>query len=291
MKKLLIPTDFSEHAEQGVKYAMDLARFTGAEVLLFHAFYDPMLDSDLPTYQSATMGGGTREVVLNDIEEESRRLLAEKKREWELKMGPNLPITTLLERGFADQLIPEVALREGCSMIVMSSRGKSKVYKTFFGSVTADVMQNARMPVLVVPKGTNFMPIQHVMYASDFDPADGVVLRQLMHLLKPLNFDLCTVYVFNDHGHPYRKEDYIGLRTAMRSHMQHVMPDAHMDILATGDSDLIEGLNRQLENRKTDLLVMTTHARNFIHRLMHPSATKRMLFNAKVPLLIFRVKE
>ena len=291
MKKLLVPTDFSEHAQLALDYALHLAADTEAEILLFHAYYDPMLDSDLPSYGMTSYTPDTHNLVLTDIEVEARRQLKAIAETIQQQTNGQVPVSELLERGFAERAIPEVALRENCDLVVMGTRGKSKVFKTFFGSVTADVLQRSNVPVLAIPPGAKYQTIEHVLYASDFDPADGWVVRQMLETLKPLDFDLYSIYIFNEKGHHYRKEDYYGLQEAMKSHMKHVIPDARMEIVATGDVDLVSGIKRQLEDREVDILVMTTHARDFIGRLMHPSQTKRMLFQAEVPMMVFRVKE
>jgi len=288
MKKLLVPTDFSDDAARAVRYAMDLGQALEAEILLYHACFDPMLDSDLPTWHTDTRTGPSGNLVLHQAEAQATRMMEELQESVRAE-APNLTVETLIELGFAERKIPEVSLREGCDLIVMGTRGKGGVLKTFFGSVTASVMQRASTPVLVVPEGATFEPFRHVMYASDFDPADGLVVRQMLETLRPLDFDLYTVFIYNDHGHPYRKEDYQGLKEALQSHMHHVIPDARMDIVATGDHDLVQGLQRQLQENDVDLLVMTTHARNFVTRLMQPSQTKRMMFQTKTPLLVFRV--
>lgn len=288
MKKLLVPTDFSEDAARAVRYAIDLGQALEAELLLYHACFDPMLDSDLPRWHADGDSGQQGELVLNQAQAQATRMMEDLQKSLQAE-APSLRVETLVEMGFAERNIPEVSLREGCDLIVMGTRGKGRVLKTFFGSVTASVMQRASTPVMVVPEGATFEPFRHVMYASDFDPADGVVVRQMLETLRPLDFGLYTVFIYNDHGHPYRKEDYQGLKEALQSHMHHVIPDARMDIVATGDHDLVQGLQRQLQENDVDLLVMTTHARNFVTRLMQPSQTKRMMFQTKTPLLVFRV--
>jgi nucleotide-binding universal stress UspA family protein len=288
MKKFLVPTDFSEDSARAVRYAMDLARAQEAELLLYHACFDPMLDSDLPAWHADSRTGQGGELVLNQAEAQARRQMSELEQQIR-EEARNLKVETRVEMGFAERTIPDVALQEGCDLIVMGTRGKGKVLKTFFGSVTASVMQKASTPVLVVPAGATFASFRHVMYASDFDPTDGVIVRQMLETLQPLQFDLYTVFIYNDHGHPYRKEDYQGLKEALQSHMHQVIPDARMDIIATGNHDLVQGLKQQLKEKEVDLLVMTTHARNFITRLMQPSQTKRMMFQTDTPLMVFRV--
>lgn len=290
MKKLLVPTDFSDNARGALEYAVGLARDLEAEITLLNVYYDPMLDSDLPTYGMTSFHRGKGNLVLTEIEVEVKHQIQELLNQVKEQSNAKIGLHTRIERGFPEQVIPQIALEGNYDMVIMGTRGKSRIFHTFFGSVTADVLQRCEVPVLAIPPETVYRSIEHVMYASAFDPADGLVVRQMLETLRPIDFDLYSIYIFSEHGHHYRKEDYMGLREAMQSHMKHVIPDARMEIVATGDRDLIAGIKAQLEDRDVDMLVMTTHARDFIGRLMHPSQTRKMLFESEVPLLVFRVK-
>lgn len=43
MKKILIPVDFSEHTWVTVEYGLDMAKATGASILLFHSIFDQVM--------------------------------------------------------------------------------------------------------------------------------------------------------------------------------------------------------------------------------------------------------
>jgi len=290
MKRILLPTDFSKQSTQAAHYALHLAQDLGAEVLLFHAYFDPLVDGDLPTFMPSQGGGGHTTVVMRSAETDARRNLERLVSELRIEFGSDMPLKSRMEYGFADRLISEVATEEACDLIVMGTRGQNSFLKSLLGSVTASVMKQSIIPVLAIPEGYTYKGIEHVMYASDFDPADGWVVRQMLEALKPMDFDLYSIYVYNDHGHPYRKEDYVGLRAALESHMNYVMPEGKMEIIATGDRDLVEGLRGAMEDKNVDLLVMTKHARNFIERLLHPSATRKMLDYNRVPLMVYQIE-
>src|SRR5262245_19512380 len=46
MRKILVPTDFSAHADEAFRVACTLARLTGAEVILFHVAHPPAVVSE-----------------------------------------------------------------------------------------------------------------------------------------------------------------------------------------------------------------------------------------------------
>jgi len=291
MKRFLLPTDFSEPADQAARYALELATVVGAQVLLVHVKHQPMIDSDLPTFPWPEPSGRRTQAVLSPVETQTREELEQYAEGLRLRVGGKVKVQTLLLRGIPEEEIPALALREHCDLIVMGTRGHSKLYKTFFGSVTAGVVEQARVPVLVIPEAAVFRGVRHVMYACDFDPADGPTIRSVIHLLSPLDFDLCSVYVFNDGGRPYEREDYDGLREALAHHLRGVAMEGTIHVDATGSQDLLEGLEEAVRDNRVDILVMTTHRRSFMTRLTHPSLTKRMIAHTHTPLLIFKAQD
>lgn len=46
LQKILVPTDFSAHADEAFRVAHNLARMVGAEVILFHVAHPPAVVSE-----------------------------------------------------------------------------------------------------------------------------------------------------------------------------------------------------------------------------------------------------
>jgi nucleotide-binding universal stress UspA family protein len=61
-----------------------------------------------------------------------------------------VPVKTRLEEGYPSERIVEVAKAEETDLIVVGSRGRSKLAKMLLGSVASRVVATAHCPVLVV---------------------------------------------------------------------------------------------------------------------------------------------
>lgn len=291
MKKILLPTDFSEPAGQAARYGVALAAVLGAEVTLLHVEYEPVVDAGLPAFPWGVPSGRDPVAVQPRPDTQLRTQLAQHAERLRLESGGIVPIRTLLVQGVPEEEITTVAQRTGCDLIITATRGHGPLFNAFFGSVTAGLIEDAAVPVLVIPEGAVFRGIRHVLYASDFDPADGPVIRHMIRLLGPLDFDLCSVYIFNDGGRTYEREDYDGLRDALSHHLRGVAMTGTLQVDAHGSRDLLAGLDRAMRDNRVDLLVMTTHRRNLLTRFTHPSLTKRMLAHTQTPLLVFCAPE
>lgn len=137
LKKLLAPTDFSDLSASGVRYACQLARENGAELIILNV---AILDE-------------TNVIDKQDMERHRARLdrfVAEKIAD----ASANLKIRKVVDAGEAYGAILDCADNEGVDLIVMSSHGRTGLARMLIGSVTDKVLRGASCPVLVVPAKT-----------------------------------------------------------------------------------------------------------------------------------------
>src|SRR3954468_14710738 len=66
IRKILVPTDFSPHAQEAFRVAHDLAKATGASVVVFHVSRPPVVVSDGDRLLSA-QGPGEAKDVLDEL--------------------------------------------------------------------------------------------------------------------------------------------------------------------------------------------------------------------------------
>lgn len=141
IKTILVPCDFSAHAEHAFKWALGMAEHWGAKIILFHAapvaprvsYPDAMFLLDLPKLEADLMA---------DVE---KRL-----REFVPKKGTSaVPVETRAVLGDPFWEICQAAEREHADLIVMGSHGRTGLAHVLLGSVAERVVRHAPCPVLV----------------------------------------------------------------------------------------------------------------------------------------------
>jgi nucleotide-binding universal stress UspA family protein len=141
IRKILAPTDMSELSCVGLRYALEMARELGAEVIAYHVV--PMGEDWFVGYEKH---GPVRNLLANE-EAALDKLLAEKFAE---DIKP-ITIRQKVEIGAPHTSIVEVAEREGADLIVMSTHGRTGLNHMLLGSVTWRVVARAPCPVLAIP--------------------------------------------------------------------------------------------------------------------------------------------
>jgi nucleotide-binding universal stress UspA family protein len=136
--KILVPTDFSAHADEAFRVAHALARVIGAEVILFHVAQPPAVVSEGGRLL-ANPGKGEA-ANLWDRFQHLRSADPQVRVEHEVIVANRPRATHIL--AILDKL--------GCDLIVMGTHGASWMKQRMFGSVTEEVVRLARCAVMVV---------------------------------------------------------------------------------------------------------------------------------------------
>jgi nucleotide-binding universal stress UspA family protein len=146
IKHILVPTDFSVHANAALGYALDLSRALGATVGVLNVIEEPlaagMWASEVYTAEIA----GLTINLTKDAEERLRRTAAEPGAEGLIVHGIRI--------GRPAPTIVEVAAEVAADLIVMGTAGRSGIAHVLMGSVAERVVRTAPCPVLTVRAAT-----------------------------------------------------------------------------------------------------------------------------------------
>ena len=139
IKKILLPTDGSEHAEKTVQYAIDLAKSLGASVDVMYA------------YQSATLlrkrAAAMMEEYKQAMEEEAKEIVTEVT---ERLKAEGIKVSAVVVEGPAAEAILRAVDESSPDIIVMGSRGVGGFTNMLLGGVAEHVVHYSKVPVLVV---------------------------------------------------------------------------------------------------------------------------------------------
>jgi len=135
---ILVPTDFSESAEQALDYAVALAGTLGAKIYLLNAIGIPSLGvPELGIAVTSTM----MESTLKANQAELDRLAT--------RRSP-ATIEIVLRTGDARDAIVDVANELHADLIVMGTHGRRGVRRALIGSIAEGVVRAAPCPVLTI---------------------------------------------------------------------------------------------------------------------------------------------
>ena len=141
LKRILVPTDFSESARHALLYGTSFAREYEGELLLLHVVENLTVGyaSDLFPVPMAE--------VFDEISGYAKAELAKLGAEVKQK---GIAVRELVVQGKPSAEIVRVAREETADMIVLGTHGKGMLDKALFGSTAERVIRRAPCPVLTV---------------------------------------------------------------------------------------------------------------------------------------------
>jgi nucleotide-binding universal stress UspA family protein len=140
IRRILIPLDFSHHAEAILEWGTHLAKEHGSQVILVHAYH-------LPVEFQQLEGAYLPPDFWTNVKTEAQQVL---ERHAERLRGQGLAVETVVREGYPATVIQEEAEEQHADLIVIGTRGLSGLKHLLLGSVAERVVQKAPCPVLTV---------------------------------------------------------------------------------------------------------------------------------------------
>ena len=139
--KILVPTDFSEHADTALQYAAAISQKFEAPLVLVHVYASPVIPvPDGYVIVSATELADLRSRLQEGLERDKAKAEA---------LGAH-QVETVLAEGTAWEQIVETAKQRGADFIVMGTHGRTGLSHLILGSTAEKVVRKANCAVLTV---------------------------------------------------------------------------------------------------------------------------------------------
>jgi len=143
-RTILVPIDFSDHADLALETAIELARDSGGRLQLLHAYEIPL--GTIPPY-----GVAIPDSLLTDVRDAAARRLAKAANKVE---AAGVACETQILHAAPAEGIAEAARACGADLIVMGTRGLTGLKHVLLGSVAERTVRLAPCPVLTVKHKT-----------------------------------------------------------------------------------------------------------------------------------------
>jgi nucleotide-binding universal stress UspA family protein len=269
MKTILVPTDFSENATQALNYAAALATHFGGKLIIAHIINLPVTsgNSGLVLPPDPQLEG--------DYEKELNNLALKLR----LQNNAAFEIEVICQYGFFLASLNDLVKSCGVDLVVMGTQGATNFLDKLIGTNTASFIKMAACPVLAIPAGAKFNGIKNIAYASDFESEEQVFLEQLFSLADPLNAEVSIINILTE-----RHLNIFSDNQVVRDIM-HRFTDKHYSIAQIQEDDVVEGIQKFVEDVEADVLAVSIHARGVLEDLFHSSISKKLLYHSTLPLL------
>lgn len=259
MRKILVPTDFSETSINALVYGLNLYKNTNTHFKIIH-IYQPTFEPIQHEITDASLG-------MENVKKENMRIL------YDSIMGlaktNNVEVSTSIDIGFTIDRLVELSVNY--DLLIMGFTGANNFLTKVFGGISYGVVSKSKCPVLLIPNKVEFDDLKNIVFTANFESIQDETLRQILSFVKRKNAKLHFVHVENDN-----KKFEIELED---------------DIIYTFNTIKPKSSNKQLklitEELNADMVIKVAKQRKFWDKIVHKSSTKELVFSTKTPLLIY----
>ncbi len=286
IKNILVPVDYSPYSFNAAKYAVHVAQQKQAKITFAHAYFNPVTSP--VSYDNFYSYPSNLADAIHEIEESAKDNMKEfidridKYMNIEEISGVR-PKTRLIAGG-AEEAILAMAESGNFDIIITGTRGRATT-ESWLGSFTSKIIEKSKIPVLSIPGEATYKKatFKRFMYATNFDKSDGMAIRHLLNIARPLESHIYVVHIDISNENPFInfdishfKDKYVG-----------AIEEVNMDFDLIINKNIIEGIEKYIAEKEIDILAVTTHKRNLITSFLRPSIAKELLLQINIPLLVF----
>ncbi|MFI5221778.1 MAG: universal stress protein [Bacteroidia bacterium] len=267
---ILVPTDFSDVANNALTFAIKFAEKVNAKIHIFHVTHVPIVDPSFPAdvYQN----------FMADIEKDANESMDKLTKEFFTGVG--VKVETHITLGYVNDEVHDFAEQNKIDLIIMGTTGASGFKEILVGSNAASVVAKSHVPVWVIPPSAIYHDLKHIVYASDYNEPEFPALSRLIYFAELYDAEISVIHVKNEADKYFASEHNFFVRN--KSHISY----EKLKLRKLPEGDLMEKINEFIEKEHADMLVMAKHNRSFFDRIFHRSLSKHMTYHTKIPLLI-----
>lgn len=269
INSILFPTDFSDNAQHALPFALKIAKKTGATIHILHSIEEP--------YDFAPLAQEIKEGVTNKV----KKLFAELQQEInEDETYSDIPIKTHIQTGRAINAIVEADQSFDSDLIVMGTKGRTGLKKILFGSTTAEVVQESKIPVLAIPAHSDATDFSQILFNTDYHDGD---LEALQYVVKLAKFFKSKIKVFHTtlESNLKTKCMFYGFRELVKESISYENIEFEHEKAIT----FFEGVANQIEKHNVSLVVMIRYSKP-LSLIGQKKQSKDMSYYIQAPLLV-----
>jgi nucleotide-binding universal stress UspA family protein len=274
MKRILVPTDFSEHAEAALKVAAQIARQNNSEIIILHILELPSQMND------AILGGVSIPETMLFLKKANQMLDEITERDY----LQGIPVTEIAKIDHTLHGISQVSKDNDIDLIVMGSHGSSGIQELLIGSNTEKVIRTSEIPVLVIKKNSTNFNTSNIVFASDFSKETKKPFEKLLNFTQSFESKLHLVMICTPNSFKTTAE--------AEKTMKKFISEFNLTNYTTqiyNDTNIEKGIINFSNSINADIIGMCTHGRTGFAHFFNGSISEDLANHTIRPLMTFKI--
>lgn len=270
MKKILVPTDFSDYSKKAIAVAVEIAANSDAEIILLHcvvtrldwALMPAEKREQFPETQAATVAAETM------LERQAKT-----------KIFANSKVRSIVAHGVPSEQIIFVANKQKVDLIIMGSHGINEPHEYFIGSNIQKTLRKASCPIMMVKKNHKAKAWKKMVFAADFEEDIKKEFKPILTLSKLMGATIDLLFV-NTPGNFKSNDEARSLMNEFSGHFKNVK----MNHAIYNHHEVYKGVMQYCKETKADWVSLVAHDRRRRPQYLIGN-TETLVYYSDIPVL------
>ena len=202
-------------------------------------------------------------------------------------------IKTVCEEGEIFERISDLAAAENCDLIVIGRRGLHRLERSLVGSVTARVIGYSQRDVLVVPDDTH-VGFQRVLVATDGSKQCRAAVERAIDFAQSYGGEISVVSIVDVPAEFYAEAPQVvdDMIHKAQGYVEEVKKQAEASGVKAEtfvkEGEAYQAIIEIAKARDVNIIVMGSHGRTGLKRLLMGSVAEKVIGYAPCPVLVTR---
>lgn len=277
---VIFATDFSIFSQNAGLYALQLARFFSAQLIVTHAF----------TLSQTAMEVEIDHSLISQQRKDLEATLGTKA--MDLAAGSTKPLPILVD-GDPKVVLPQLADEHAPVILVLGTHGGGWIGRSILGSVAEAILRSTRWPTLTVgprvpPASARTLPFQRMLYVTDFTPAAAHAAIYAISFAEAFGSAIDVLHVIEE-GEVEHGNRMSEIQRSFYDALEHLVPERVKEICSSRAVVTMGNAHKEILNHirdnSIDLLVLGVRKAEHLQLEMRLSSMFSLIVDAGCPVL------
>jgi len=287
-KNILLSIDVFNPDPDLLKYGVYTAKNLGATLILFDAHYKSVvIPNDITNSNQTVLQVVDTEKKIEIAKQKLATIYKQLSEEWYFTRAKLVTDAVPAWKGDKEYYLIEEIKEITPTMVIMEVKSDFSYFNELFGTPETKVVETANCPVLLLPETTQYSEITDINYLLERDKPIDEVMKEV-HFLKTMadNFNnkstINLIYYFGDNKELADKE--LALKKSIL--IQELGYDK-LVFINMSEHDIETAIQQNTKKYAADIFAFPNRDKSFLERLTNNDNTKRLILQAKIPVLVF----
>ena len=275
MKRIILPTDFSENSLHAIHYALELLKEEECTFYLMNTYTPAIYQTEYVLHSPGQIGLGDvyQSESVEQLEELQKNLLEKFKN----------PKHSFMTHSAFNILVDEVVSmteNEEADLVIMGTQGASGAKEIFLGTHTVHVIKKSVCPVLSIPAGFKSEMPGNILFPTDFEVAyEKEEMKGFLHIARLSGASVEILHMASGYGLTEEQQ-------ANKDRLAELLADIPHSFNELPSQAIIEGINKYQKEHDINMLVMIQNKHSFLEKLFIEPIIKKIGFHVTIPFMV-----